>query len=83
EILLAGDTNHDGQLDLAEFIEYLRQHEKKLKLMFKRLDQNNDGTENLDCFLSNCQIDAYEIQNTLSTLGITITLKQAERILLR
>ncbi|XP_072346954.1 mitochondrial adenyl nucleotide antiporter SLC25A24-like isoform X1 [Scyliorhinus torazame] len=71
EILLAGDTNHDGQLDLAEFIEYLRQHEKKLKLMFKRLDQNNDG-----------QIDAYEIQNTLSTLGITITLKQAERILL-
>ncbi|XP_072420526.1 mitochondrial adenyl nucleotide antiporter SLC25A24-like [Chiloscyllium punctatum] len=70
EILRAGDTNHDGQLDLAEFIEYLRQHEKKLKLMFKSLDQNNDG-----------QIDAYEVQHTLSTLGITITLKQAERIL--
>ncbi|XP_078387436.1 mitochondrial adenyl nucleotide antiporter SLC25A24-like [Cetorhinus maximus] len=70
EILRAGDTNHDGQLDLAEFTEYLRQHEKKLKLVFKRLDENNDG-----------QIDAYEIQHTLSTLGITITLQQAGRIL--
>ncbi|XP_078091128.1 mitochondrial adenyl nucleotide antiporter SLC25A24-like [Mustelus asterias] len=70
EILRAGDTNQDGQLDLEEFTEYLRQHEKKLKLMFKRLDQNNDG-----------QIDAYEIQNTLSSLGITVTLQQAERIL--
>ncbi|XP_067877378.1 mitochondrial adenyl nucleotide antiporter SLC25A24-like isoform X2 [Heterodontus francisci] len=71
EILRAGDTNRDGQLDLAEFIEYLRQHEKKLKLMFRSLDQNNDG-----------QIDASEIQHTLSTLGITITLQQAEKILL-
>ncbi|XP_048474023.1 calcium-binding mitochondrial carrier protein SCaMC-1-like [Rhincodon typus] len=70
EILRAGDTNHDGQLDLGEFIEYLRQHEKTLKLMFRSLDRNNDG-----------QIDAYEIQQTLSTLGISITLKQAEMIL--
>uniref|UniRef100_UPI00398F8B66 mitochondrial adenyl nucleotide antiporter SLC25A24-like isoform X1 n=2 Tax=Pristiophorus japonicus TaxID=55135 RepID=UPI00398F8B66 len=71
EILRAGDTNLDGQLDLAEFIEYLRQHEKKLKLMFKSLDRNNDG-----------QIDASEIQLTLSGLGISVTLPQAEKILL-
>lgn len=71
EILRTIDTNHDGQLDLTEFTEYLRQHEKKLKLMFNSLDRNHDG-----------QIDASEIQQALLNLGITINLQQAEKILL-
>ena len=38
-----GDTNKDGVLDFEEFISYLNNHEKQLKLMFRRLDTNNDG----------------------------------------
>lgn len=37
------DTNHDGQLDIEEFTQYLRDHEKNLRLMFHSLDNNNDG----------------------------------------
>lgn len=42
-----GDTNQDGVLDFEEFTQYLRSHEKQLKLMFSRLDRNNDGQSKL------------------------------------
>lgn len=44
QIVETGDTNHDGVLDFEEFTEYLRTHEKQLKLMFSSLDRNNDGS---------------------------------------
>ncbi|XP_031720617.1 mitochondrial adenyl nucleotide antiporter SLC25A24-like [Anarhichas minor] len=68
----AGDTNQDGVLDFKEFTQYLRTHEKELKLMFRSLDKNNDG-----------QIDAAEIQHSLRTIGVEISLKDATRILQR
>ncbi|KAM9315230.1 mitochondrial adenyl nucleotide antiporter SLC25A24-B isoform 2-T5 [Pholidichthys leucotaenia] len=68
----AGDTNQDGVLDFEEFSQYLRAHEKQLKLMFRSLDKNNDG-----------QIDAAEIQACLRTIGVNISLEDANRILLR
>lgn len=43
QIVKEGDTNKDGQLDFAEFTQYLRNNEKQLKLMFRSLDRNNDG----------------------------------------
>ncbi|KAI4897994.1 hypothetical protein NFI96_006376, partial [Prochilodus magdalenae] len=42
QIVRAGDTNQDGQLDFEEFTQFLRSHEKRLKLMFSSLDCNND-----------------------------------------
>ncbi|XP_034394798.1 calcium-binding mitochondrial carrier protein SCaMC-3-like isoform X1 [Cyclopterus lumpus] len=72
KIVEAGDTNQDGVLDFQEFTQYLRTHEKELKLMFKSLDRNNDG-----------QIDAAEIQHSLHTVGVEISLKDATRILQR
>ena len=39
----AGDKDLDGQLDFGEFVHYLRDHEKKLRLVFKSLDKKNDG----------------------------------------
>ncbi|TNN29131.1 Calcium-binding mitochondrial carrier protein SCaMC-2 [Liparis tanakae] len=45
KIVKAGDKDLDGQLDFKEFVHYLRDHEKKLRLVFKSLDKKNDGTE--------------------------------------
>uniref|UniRef100_A0A673HE05 Solute carrier family 25 member 23a n=1 Tax=Sinocyclocheilus rhinocerous TaxID=307959 RepID=A0A673HE05_9TELE len=70
QIVRAGDVNHDGQLDFEEFTEYLRSHEKRLKLMFRSLDRNNDG-----------QLDVGEIQQSLHNLGVDVTLEQAAKIL--
>ncbi|XP_051994323.1 calcium-binding mitochondrial carrier protein SCaMC-3 isoform X2 [Xyrauchen texanus] len=70
QIVRAGDTNHDGQLDFEEFIEFLRSHEKRLRLMFRSLDRNNDG-----------EVDAGEIQQSLHNLGVDITVEQAAKIL--
>lgn len=43
KIVKAGDKDLDGQLDFEEFVHYLRDHEKKLQLVFKSLDKKNDG----------------------------------------
>uniref|UniRef100_A0A8C9VH57 Solute carrier family 25 member 23a n=1 Tax=Scleropages formosus TaxID=113540 RepID=A0A8C9VH57_SCLFO len=69
-IVQAGDTNQDGQLDFQEFSQYLRIHEKELRLMFRNLDRNNDGC-----------IDVSEIQVSLRNLGVDVTMEQASRIL--
>uniref|UniRef100_A0A8B9ZSL3 Solute carrier family 25 member 24 n=1 Tax=Anas zonorhyncha TaxID=75864 RepID=A0A8B9ZSL3_9AVES len=70
KIFKAGDTNQDGQLDFEEFMQYLKDHEKKMKLAFKSLDKNNDG-----------KIEASEVVQSLKILGINISEKQAEKIL--
>uniref|UniRef100_A0A673NL97 Calcium-binding mitochondrial carrier protein SCaMC-3-like n=1 Tax=Sinocyclocheilus rhinocerous TaxID=307959 RepID=A0A673NL97_9TELE len=70
EIVRVSDTNHDGQLDFKEFTQYLRTHEKELRLMFHSLDRNNDG-----------HIDVAEIQLSLHSLGVNVSTEQASRIL--
>ncbi|XP_053868302.1 calcium-binding mitochondrial carrier protein SCaMC-3 [Malaclemys terrapin pileata] len=70
EILREGDTDQDGELDFEEFVSYLQERERKLRLMFHSLDRNNDG-----------QIDVSEIQQTFHGLGVYISLQQAEKIL--
>ncbi|XP_077188940.1 mitochondrial adenyl nucleotide antiporter SLC25A24 isoform X1 [Paroedura picta] len=70
KIFKAGDTNQDGKLDFEEFMNYLKDHEKKMKLAFKSLDKNNDG-----------KIDASEVVQSLKILGIDISIRQAEKIL--
>ncbi|XP_043913924.1 calcium-binding mitochondrial carrier protein SCaMC-2 isoform X3 [Protopterus annectens] len=72
KIVKAGDKDLDGQLDFEEFVHYLRDHEKKLRLVFKSLDKKNDG-----------RIDAQEIMQSLRDLGVHISEQQAEKILKR
>ena len=43
------DKNEDEQIDFKEFVRYIQDHEKELRLYFKKLDVNNDGTINLLC----------------------------------
>ncbi|XP_028305863.1 calcium-binding mitochondrial carrier protein SCaMC-3-like isoform X2 [Gouania willdenowi] len=71
KMVAAGDTNNDGVLDFEEFTQYLRAHEKQLKLMFHRVDKNSDG-----------HIDAAEIQDCLRSMGVSVSMKDATRILL-
>ncbi|CAL9682513.1 unnamed protein product [Knipowitschia caucasica] len=70
KIVKAGDKDLDGQLDFYEFVHYLRDHEKKLRLVFKSLDKKNDG-----------HIDSQEIMQSLSDLGVHISDEQADQIL--
>nr|XP_046188130.1 calcium-binding mitochondrial carrier protein SCaMC-2-like isoform X1 [Oncorhynchus gorbuscha] len=70
KIVKAGDKDLDGQLDFEEFVHYLRDHEKKLRLVFKSLDTKNDG-----------RIDKQEIMQSLRDLGVNISGQQAEKIL--
>ncbi|XP_035463284.1 calcium-binding mitochondrial carrier protein SCaMC-2-B isoform X3 [Scophthalmus maximus] len=72
KIVKAGDKDLDGQLDFGEFVHYLRDHEKKLRLVFTSLDKKNDG-----------RIDSQEIMQSLRDLGVNISEEQAEKILRR
>ncbi|XP_036199485.1 calcium-binding mitochondrial carrier protein SCaMC-1-like [Myotis myotis] len=70
EIFKAGDTNADSGLDFQEFLQYLKDHEKKMRLAFKSLDLNNDGV-----------IETSEIITALKSLGVDISEAQAKNIL--
>ena len=38
-----GDINLDGHMSFEEFVKYVADHEKKLWIVFKTIDQNNTG----------------------------------------
>ncbi|KAL6039117.1 hypothetical protein STEG23_035077 [Scotinomys teguina] len=70
KIFVVGDVNKDGKLDFEEFMKYLKDHEKKMKLAFKSLDKNSDG-----------KIEPSEIVQSLKILGLHISEDQAKLIL--
>ena len=37
------DYDQDGHIDFEDFVRYVTEHEKKLKLSFDSLDAKNDG----------------------------------------
>lgn len=43
KIIRDADADHSNDLTLAEFVNYVQQHEKKLRLTFNKLDANKDG----------------------------------------
>jgi len=42
-MLTKADKDRSASISFAEFVEYMREHERKLKLAFSDLDRNNDG----------------------------------------
>ncbi|XP_069497973.1 mitochondrial adenyl nucleotide antiporter SLC25A24 [Ambystoma mexicanum] len=70
KIVTAGDVDNDGQLDFVEFMQYLEEHEKRMKIAFNSLDKNQDGT-----------IDASEVVHSLRALGMNISEENASKIL--
>ncbi|XP_036000224.1 calcium-binding mitochondrial carrier protein SCaMC-2-A [Fundulus heteroclitus] len=59
-----------GQLDFEEFVHYLQDHEKDMKLVVKSLDRRNAG-----------RIDPKELMQSLRDLGVHISLQHAETVL--
>lgn len=66
------DVSKSGDLDLNEFVGYLTDHEKQLKIVFSTLDENNDG-----------KINTLEVVSAFKKLGIVITEDEARLLLQR
>ncbi|XP_063240523.1 calcium-binding mitochondrial carrier protein SCaMC-2-B isoform X2 [Bacillus rossius redtenbacheri] len=66
------DKNKSGDLTLAEFIHYVKEHEKNLRLQFTHIDKNKDG-----------KIDAEELIRSFKELGVDIDNKEAMNLLQR
>lgn len=69
KMLHKADIDTNTRIDFGEFVQYMRQHEHKLRLAFSSLDRNNDG-----------KIEPSEIRTALSQLGIHISLEEAQSL---
>uniref|UniRef100_T1JKC1 EF-hand domain-containing protein n=1 Tax=Strigamia maritima TaxID=126957 RepID=T1JKC1_STRMM len=61
-----------GSMDVADFMNYMKEHERKLLLVFKKLDINKDG-----------RLDISEIVKAFKKLGIALDNVEAKQILKR
>jgi len=55
-VLSKADTDKSSDISFAEFVEYMREHERKLRLAFSDLDHNKDGNSVLLSFFANMNI---------------------------
>jgi len=61
DVIERSDTNLDGDIDFAEFVSYCLENEKKLHILFKDIDLNDDG-----------KIDAEELVLAFERAGIEV-----------
>jgi len=66
------DATRSDDLTLKEFMEHLQRHEKQLHFVFSKLDTNKDG-----------RVTSAEIKVAFKTLGIAISLEEAEKLVSR
>lgn len=66
------DQDQSGDIKLAEFVHYVREHEKNLKLQFSHLDKNRDG-----------KVDLEELISAFKDLGIEMDKNEALKLLHR
>ncbi|XP_054466345.1 calcium-binding mitochondrial carrier protein SCaMC-2-A [Anoplopoma fimbria] len=64
------EKNSDGELDFEEFVHYLQDYEKDLKLVVKSLNRKNAG-----------HVDPKEFMQSLQDLGVHISPQHAEKAL--
>ncbi|XP_047524277.1 calcium-binding mitochondrial carrier protein SCaMC-2 isoform X1 [Pieris napi] len=72
EKFLATTGKDAGDVTLSEFIHYVREHEKNLRLQFSHLDKNKDG-----------KVDLEELISAFADLGIAIGRNEATNLLKR
>ncbi|KAH0535851.1 calcium-binding mitochondrial carrier protein SCaMC-2 isoform X1 [Cotesia glomerata] len=73
QFLAQSDSTKSGDISLAEFIHYVIEHEKKLRLQFSHLDKNRDGKIDLEELISSFNKD----------LGIKMDRAEATKLLQR
>ncbi|XP_065359412.1 calcium-binding mitochondrial carrier protein SCaMC-2 isoform X1 [Calliphora vicina] len=66
------DQTQSGDVGLAEFVHYVREHEKNLRLQFSHLDKNRDG-----------KVDLEELISAFKDLGIEVDMEEAKILLSR
>ncbi|XP_034137149.1 calcium-binding mitochondrial carrier protein SCaMC-1-B isoform X1 [Drosophila guanche] len=66
------DKNQSGNVGFAEFLHYVREHEKNLCLQFSHLDKNRDG-----------KVDLEELISAFKDLGLEIDVDEARKLLTR
>lgn len=66
------DVNKSSDISLAEFIHYVREHEKNLRLGFSHIDKNKDG-----------KIDLEELIRAFKELGVDVEINEAKKLLQR
>ncbi|KAK2838092.1 hypothetical protein Q5P01_015304 [Channa striata] len=64
------EKDSDGQLEFDEFVHYLQDYEKDLKLVVKSIDRKNAGC-----------VDPKEFMQSLHDLGVHISMQHAEKAL--
>ena len=47
-----GDQNLDGHMSFEEFVKYVTDHQKKLWIVFKTIDQDGSGKKMIIFFFS-------------------------------
>ncbi|KAJ2954087.1 hypothetical protein O0L34_g2303 [Tuta absoluta] len=72
EKFLAKTGKDAGDVTLSEFIHYVREHEKNLRLQFSHLDKNKDG-----------KVDLEELISAFADLGIAVGRNEATNLLKR
>jgi len=72
EFMKKSDITKSGDLNMDEFLTYLQEHEKQLKIIFSSLDENKDGV-----------ISPTEIVSAFQKLGIVITENEARALMQR
>lgn len=61
-----------GDVGISEFVTYVREHEKNLRLQFSHLDKNKDG-----------KVDLEELIVAFKELGVQIDREEALKLFLR
>ncbi|KAH8306944.1 hypothetical protein KR044_001450 [Drosophila immigrans] len=66
------DKDQSGNVGFAEFLTYVREHEKNLCLQFSHLDKNRDG-----------KVDLEELISAFKDLGLEVDIDEARKLLSR
>ncbi|XP_031558528.1 calcium-binding mitochondrial carrier protein SCaMC-2-like [Actinia tenebrosa] len=69
-VMILGDQNLDGHMSFEEFVKFTTDHEMKLWLVFKSVDENNSGS-----------VDASELKSAFEKMGVKVTQQEVDLLI--
>lgn len=70
QIMSLGDENADGNMCFEEFVKYVTDHQKKLWIVFKTIDQDGSGS-----------VDSSELKKAFEKMNVHVTDKEVTLLL--